>query len=662
MVRPRNTARAALATLAGLVAAPAAGAEALPDPADVTGAFLQARAWLREFRLPPPGDADAGAAIRGCGGVCMILRSGGRVLGTGVDAGSDNLALRRAAGRAFGEALGHPLLADLPDSLRATAGARMTLELEVAGELQALPVRSLSEAADLCEPGLDGLALRRGEQVAMLFPTALLAVNRADELGRVAPTLAAEVGVTLIDPAGALPQGAVTAYRFQTLQLAQSAPGGTPFPLTRGQVVVGSGAVTGDGLRALADAIATHIIEVLPWRSPEDSPQPHLGLLGEYQPASDTFDPLLATPLEQALVAFALGRYASAPGIDAATGTAARELGGALLEALARVGPGEPEPLEDLAAVAALVYAGSALRPPGAGSGAESILRAARDRVRRVAVEAQVPEGLDPHASALLAGAASRLLLDRAADLDPRAVQAMIDRAWAAVPPFRRTTLLPWIAWAEWDLLVGAGLPASDPSRLPDLHAGLERARVRATDGVSADLPGAFALASASSPRADPRRATSQSLRPAAYVATALRRMPSGEAALVLPAHMESVRYLMQITVRPDCAWSLRNPARAVGGVRASTWDNRLPVGAAAMGLLVAAETLVSLEGAGLGPRGIGPEIAPSGPVRSPFAADEGQPMPARVYSCIQCGLGTPGTSPGLQRLTRRGTKRESRP
>ena len=51
----------------------------------------------------------------------------------------------------------------------------------------------------------------------------------------------------------------------------------------------------------------------------------------------------------------------------------------------------------------------------------------------------------------------------------------------------------------------------------------------------------------------------------------------------------------MQLAVREDDAWACRNPTRAVGGVRAATWDRDQPVGAQALSLLAASETLISL-------------------------------------------------------------------
>ena len=60
--------------------------------------------------------------------------------------------------------------------------------------------------------------------------------------------------------------------------------------------------------------------------------------------------------------------------------------------------------------------------------------------------------------------------------------------------------------------------------------------------------------------------------------------------------HLATIRFLMQLTVRETSAWSLQNPARAMGGVRAAVWDADQPVAAQALGLLTAVETLWSLE------------------------------------------------------------------
>ena len=72
---------------------------------------------------------------------------------------------------------------------------------------------------------------------------------------------------------------------------------------------------------------------------------------------------------------------------------------------------------------------------------------------------------------------------------------------------------------------------------------------------------------------------------------------PPEEAPAALGRHLRTVRYLMQLSVREESTWSVRNPGRALGGIRAATWDSRQPAAAQAIGLLAAAETLAAVSG-----------------------------------------------------------------
>jgi len=59
---------------------------------------------------------------------------------------------------------------------------------------------------------------------------------------------------------------------------------------------------------------------------------------------------------------------------------------------------------------------------------------------------------------------------------------------------------------------------------------------------------------------------------------------------------MEALRYLRQLTASQSEAHMYKDPAKAIGGVRASLFDQRMPPEATAMTLLTVCETLRSLE------------------------------------------------------------------
>jgi hypothetical protein len=634
MMSRRNMAGVVLATalpLAPLAPAQPRGGAALPDPGDVTTAYLAARRWLMEFRLPGPDEPAARVPIAGASGVCVIIRGNGRVLGTGTSGREPgDLMLRRAAGEAFGKALAHPLLAELPEALRERSGSHMTLELEIAGSLEPLLGR-LESIDEQCEPGLDGLALRHGERVAFAYPSLLLATRRADDLRDVASSLAIELDLPGQGLDQALERGQLALYRMRTIQLAQDEPGGTPFPLFRGQVIVDGSHATPEGTARLADQLAARIVRALrvstggiaaagPWNPPRAGAG--VSLLGDYDLIADTYEPLLAPPLDQALLALALARYASAPRVHADVAGDSRALAIETLQGLAHIKPGTADPLEDPQTAAAVVYAACELIAPAPGGGPgpspattrhHEIASIAAAAAGRVAASFRAGHGfvqtdgrlLDGHGQALLAGAAARALVMDIPCLTAEQVVQAVDQAWTSVPEQRQVALLPWIAWAERDLARAA--PLQRPGdRLAGLHGRLRQSRVDGADAAP-DLVGGFALARGRSSRASARRVTAQSLRPAVSLAGALREMSAAEVAAGLPGHMLTVRYLMQLTVREEGLFSVRNPHAALGGVRASTWDSRLPAAAGAMGLLLAAETLVSLEALGVAVSRSGP-------------------------------------------------------
>ena len=89
--------------------------------------------------------------------------------------------------------------------------------------------------------------------------------------------------------------------------------------------------------------------------------------------------------------------------------------------------------------------------------------------------------------------------------------------------------------------------------------------------------------------------------RVAAFAAWALREpalTPQDERAVETELHLRTMRFVRQLAVDDDLLWSFRNPQRVRGGLRAAPWDSDQPVAAQAMGLLAAAETLLSLQGA----------------------------------------------------------------
>ncbi len=559
----------------------------MPDAADVVRAWQTARRWVDAFQVPDPGDAAARAAIGGAHGVCLVLRQSGRLVAIATDSSGANggdLMLRRAAARALGQVLADPAVAALPRDLLDVAARGLTMELEVAGRPLPLVAGSEWELAEQLDPGLDGVAMRRGDTVAMLFPGQMRAGNSAGRVERLLPALAPDLGLAVLPLPDLARRFDVSIYRFPVTTLVQSSPRGAPFPIVRGEILVTDDQVTTQSLARAAVDLAAHLGASM---APMDEA---LGLMGTYRPAADRHEPLIAPPFDQALAAWALAHCARIPGIDAEARARMSALARDILAELDLVAAAEEDPLADRGAGAAIVLAGLGL--PGYADGAEPP-RIFSEAVRRLSADvADGAETLSPNGRALVAWALAGLAARGKAGIRLPAVRAAIDGAWSSVPPHQQVTLLPWIAWAEADYAGGPRGPlehADDLARLRDL---LEASRIG--EAGPAELAGGLRLA-----EGNRLLATAQALRPAAFLAWSVRvpgLTPSADAPAALGRSLATARFLLQLSVRADSTWACANPERAMGGVRAALFDSDQPVAAQAMALATLAETLLSLD------------------------------------------------------------------
>ena len=500
--------------------------------------------------------------------------------------------------------LGDPAVANLPPGVADTIGGGLTLELEVAGTPVPLLALSPDQIAQHLDPGLDGVAMRRGTSWAMLFPAQMLATNTAGRVERMLPALGGDLGLSPMPLRRLAELHGVSVYRFRTTHLAQAGPMRPPFETFRGDTIVAESAVTKAAIVALADDLARYLMAM---KSPLRDP---VGIMGTYRPAADRYDPLIAPPLEQAMVALALARYSKAPGV--AEEEAAARAGHAIMRELQLVAPAEEDPLASAVACAAIVHAG--LEPSNPDPAYRRLVNEASQRVlsayriqegfMEIDEETDEQRGIPAHGRAMVAAALSRLLLAGTAGVEPQLVRSALDAAWASVPLHQQVALLPWLGWAEADFATATGRPLAQRDALLGLRDVLEASRFGspARSGGPPDLAGGFALGSG-----DRLIATAQTLRPAAYLAAMMRDprlTPPEEGGLALGRHLKTMRFMMQLSVRESATWAFRNPARARGGIRGATWDSDQPVAAQALGLITAAETLISLEALALGSHG----------------------------------------------------------
>lgn len=569
----------------------AAPAEQL-DLAETVTAYRAARQWIDQFELPPMDSPDAAVPISGAAGVYVALRANGRVVGAGIDVEGGDRAMRRAVGRALSELLGDEAVRTVPDDLRHTVGRALLLEIEIAAPLQPLIAVNESQVARHYEPGLDGLAMRRGSELALVFPAMLRRTGNTHNIGAAIARLASTLRLKAAPLAELNSRHNISLYRFRALHLVQSDPAGSPFTTHRGLRLVSADDVTAESVREFADAAAAHLISRL-WPGGEP-----LGLLGNYDPLRDQYQPLTASPRDQALAAYALGLYAAwmperetAPPADAA----AAEI---LLE-LALVEPTEAPPFDDPATCALLLAAAS--RQTVTDRDTAALIDRALDTLSPIIhshgeeLRAALRE-FDPTTRGMIA------LGVQQSDVDPAAASRVLDACLDVTDERSLVATMPWAYVA----LLSTSVADSDSTRiddaeLRDLRLALWSQQVKQPGAPSAgaphntdwlDLIGGFALSA--EPAASRNRPTAQSARPAALLALMFsddRLTTDATRDIARQNQRLAMRYLMQLQITDADAWAFRNPGRALGGIRDRTWSADLPSATTAMALIAAVLT-----------------------------------------------------------------------
>jgi len=585
--------------------APAARGDSVPPIETCVGAFLAARAWTDAFELPAVGDPEARVAMPGVRGVSVILRHEGRVVGFGEEfaddtatARPDDLMLRRALGRAFARVRGDRAVQALPADIRDRIGPRLALELDFAGDPVPLLGRTFAECGSRVEPGLDGLALRRGASFHASFPSRLLATGIAGTPARNLLQLAGEAGYPNQDLAEITRLEPVGVYRFRSLRLAQPDPQSLPNEAFRAGRTIEVRELDRGRARGLLEAALARIARTMAGAAGAD-PSAALapGLLGDYLPVPDDYRPLAAGPLERALLAFALAECATLETLRPEVRDEAARGATALLATLDRAraaGKDDPLATHNVAPLASLAASTLGRVPETA---AEAV-RAAREAT--LAPDTAGDPALRAAATAALA-AAGEATWDLAIE--------RLDAAWAAAPGERQVGAFPWLVYGESLLARGTGRPPRRAAEFRALAALILAAQVASDDPtLSADLAGGIRLGSGRP------IVTAISTRPALGLAWLLARAaPLGFAAngeereRLVAGALATGRFLAQLAVGPDEARLFRNPVRVAGGFRSAAWESEQPVAVQAFGILYLGALLAPDGALAPAPSGIAP-------------------------------------------------------
>lgn len=565
-VRPRasRSYRNVVACLLALIAVSHAHAEDVPELGDAIGAYVTVQSWVQEFDVPAPDDPAAQVPIDGASGVSIIIRHRGRIVGTaGKVLAPDAPAIERdrlvrdTASRALRDVLADSVITGVRDGNNDLdrIGAQLTLELEVAGPLRALPSSTWARAGERIEPGLNGIALRRGERVSARFPGLMIARGSAKNPGRLMTGLALELELPAAELDDLRARFDVGLYRFRTLQLAQRTPNASPQLLHRGDVTVGP--VTEQRIREVLDRLVDHVLGRL-WTE-----EPPIGLRGDYDPVRDQYTPFAGAARDQALVVHALARYAALPHHHESTRTRSADAATAILALLAIVGPSEEDPLATPDACAAIALAAAAWPDLELDEATRALVDGAVAAMR----DAPIDDATTP-VRALRAAAL--------AEMNDESAEAAVDELWRSVPPTRRLLLTPWIAWAEQNL-AAHGRRDVRWSDLVAIAATLPPAQVTPEDDEV--LAGGIRIG---------QRPNAQSLLPIGLLAALPEdRRPPG---ILTPG----TRFIIQLVAEDRLLWAFQRPSRAVGGVRNAPWDSRMPLGTQAIAIAVLSDILAN--------------------------------------------------------------------
>ncbi len=585
---------AAAMGLAALIFSDAAQAQPTPPPGEAMTAFQKVQEWVQAWEVPEDPEAIDPA---GTTGACVTLRLSGTILGRATEMGTDGQSLWNATRRAMQEATQRaPVERDaLRDASLLEMAGRVAIDVQIAGDLVPLLGQTFVDAGSALRPGIDGVAMRSGESLAAVFPGVMLTTGLAPASSLRAAAAQAGLGPLELDKLRA-DHGAL-AYRFQTLHLAQPRAGQEPMFLHRGGRIAPTSDVSVTGLRTLAGRIASHL-QQRAW--PGEEP---MGMLGDYDPLKDKYEPLVASPTEQALTAFALFRFARTPGVGVANATRASRSAWRILDDFQRVADGEEEPLTQPTACAAYIVAmlEATPRPPGMAPAAamgDAFWEQALGAVRgHCSPTGEWSESLGLGARALsayaLACVAAREGVGDEADRS-RAVSG-VRSLFRSTSPGELPTTLPWLGWAELMTTPGSeAVPAGEALR--DIRAMLWSRQVSPTTVAPGDedLVGGVWFSAAQNPFP-----TWHTLRPATFAATMFgdaRLTSAEEAPAELSRLMLVMRYVSQLCVDDAEMHMLRQRDRAFGGVREAVWSSGQPVEASAAGLLAVCEVLRAVE------------------------------------------------------------------
>ncbi|MDG2422629.1 MAG: hypothetical protein P8M22_01485 [Phycisphaerales bacterium] len=534
------------------------------------GAWLDVRNWVDDMEAPDASEYAVG--IPGASAVCVILRHRGRVVGFGLAHAEDTRTVGQslvwtASAQAINLARKDDVISSLPDSVQQEAGKQLTLEMEIAGPLQALMGPTFQAATERLRPGIHGMALRHDDRWWVQFPAQLRLTNAFVGPERLYSfALASELSPRQIE--SLRDQGKISLYGFETIDLAQATPEGLPTMLVSGDMEVVQSDVTSERLVTARDDLARHLLSRI--FKTDDGYR----MVGSFTPMTSSFDQKFVPTHERAFVALALARYSALKGLDPALSEEARTVAVGLLTNAAQ--PSTRKELDPISAAAWCLAAASLELED------DQEYRKKLITFLELMIEADdVDVRKYAHDIVLVAAALSAYSPD-----DRELARAASLRASDVLPSHLHMTLLPWLSWIERDNRSVNNDEFSTPrlELLQEIREQILELQVQPEADLTVGMnAGGFLL------KPGVNGVTSQSLRPGIFLVETTDDPaysdPERQAEFERSKNL-FLRYLLQLSCREDVSGSWRQPDRIQGGIRKATWDARMDAMAQAMALI----------------------------------------------------------------------------
>lgn len=610
--------------------------DATPSAAETLAAYRVVERWVRVWSVPVEAmraEGDEAEAVRGVPrvvGACVTLRLGGEVIGRGtawspgaVGTGvGDRRVLALATAAAMHGAEGRLRLPNdaLRDEALLRAGGEAVISVEVAGPLTPIEPLTWKDVDRMLAPGLDGVAAlgpvepangdgvgapAEARNMPSMFPSLVLTTGGVPSrsLGSVCAQAIGPGGggAVLDEPKTVREKHGVRMFRFRTGHAVQTQTGadGEPALLYRGaRLAPWNRAMTVADLREMGVRLADHLARRVSRRGGGGGGgDGRIILDASGNTESDGFHAAAATAfLAQALRPEELGFLGAAVldgRVERALDVARNMLRGWAHESKA----GTVLPVEAAAAMRA--------DPVGWGLYSEAMRKGWVQKGEQWGFADSVGPGMRG-VFALGYGVLAR----RGDDQMGRARECvvMVRRAFEDVPAERLVSEMPWLGWAELEIVDIAndmgvertrGVPSAVALRGMRESAWGNQLSVTDAGPDRQDMIGGIVFTEGVKEGLAPPYPTWQCVRPLAFMATMLRdeRLTSKEErGRELIRLIQAMRYLRQLQVDEASAWMYADPERAFGGIRAAVWDESLPVDASSLALMCVVEVLKSLD------------------------------------------------------------------